>query len=491
MVKLGAKSPYVTSMPNSSRCSTCRKPGILKPKPTPTPVDPCPKIPKNPNYQLCSPWPQFGGCTHINNNWRSSPFSISTFKNTITNVLADSINVGESFESSPVMDANGIIYCFSASLTGKTALYSYNPSTKMLKRNDFIGDSINTGESFVSSPVIDSNGIIYCFSGSISQGDTGTGSLYSYNPSTKMLKKNDFSSGSINTGDSFTSSPVIDSNGILYCFSFSISQGGTGGSLYSYNPSTKMLKRNDFIGDSINTGESFVSSPVIDSNGIIYCFSGSISQGDTGTGSLYSYNPSTKMLKKNDFSSGSINTGDSFTSSPVIDSNGILYCFSFSISQGGTGGSLYSYNPSTKMLKRNDFIGDSINTGESFESSPVIDSNGIIYCFSELFTGTGSLYSYNPSTKILKRNDFSSGSINSGESFQSSPVIDSNGILYCYSRVNSQTNIGSLYSYNPSTTTLTNISSYKINYSNIFYQSSPLIDSNNNIYYFLANTIPL
>ena len=382
MVKLGAKSPYVTSMPNSSRCSTCRKPGILKPKPTPTPVDPCPKIPKNPNYQLCSPWPQFGGCTHINNNWRSSPFSISTFKNTITNVLADSINVGESFESSPVMDANGIIYCFSASLTGKTALYSYNPSTQMLKRNDFIGDSINTGESFVSSPVIDSNGIIYCFSGSISQGDTGTGSLYSYNPSTKMLKKNDFSSGSINTGDSFTSSPVIDSNGILYCFSFSISQGGTGGSLYSYNPSTKMLKRNDFIGDSINTGESF-------------------------------------------------------------------------------------------------------------ESSPVIDSNGIIYCFSELFTGTGSLYSYNPSTKILKRNDFSSGSINSGESFQSSPVIDSNGILYCYSRVNSQTNIGSLYSYNPSTTTLTNISSYKINYSNIFYQSSPLIDSNNNIYYFLANTIPL
>ena len=35
MVKLGAKSPYVTSTPKSSRCSTCYKP-------PPTPIPPIP-----------------------------------------------------------------------------------------------------------------------------------------------------------------------------------------------------------------------------------------------------------------------------------------------------------------------------------------------------------------------------------------------------------------------------------------------------------------
>ena len=168
MVKLGKKSPYVTSVPKSSRCSTCYKPS--RPTPIPHLIDNCPKLPKDTPYQVCSPWPQFGGGTHLNQNWRSSPF-FANLNGTLKNMeTADS---GDFFSSSPVIDSNGVIYCFSGNDTTQTgSLYSYTTRTGLKNMG-----TADAGDFFTSSPVIDSNGVIYCFSGN---NTTQTGSLYTY-----------------------------------------------------------------------------------------------------------------------------------------------------------------------------------------------------------------------------------------------------------------------------------------------------------------------
>jgi len=76
-----------------------------EPEPKPTPENPCKLLPTTTTYQVCSPWPQFGGLD--NTNSRYSPILASQKGN--LNLLRTSIEF-LSVATSPVVAADGTIY---------------------------------------------------------------------------------------------------------------------------------------------------------------------------------------------------------------------------------------------------------------------------------------------------------------------------------------------------------------------------------------------
>ena len=162
MVKLGAKSPYVTSIPKSYNCGYCVTAA-------PTPIDPCPLLPKT-GYERCSPWPHRGG---INNyNTRASPFLATQTGDQLSwSPLSLQLASGDLIlYTSPVIGSDGTIYQFS----NQGKMYAINPNGSQKTWSPLNLQLASDDRFAYASPIIGSDGTIYQFS--------LEGSMYAINP---------------------------------------------------------------------------------------------------------------------------------------------------------------------------------------------------------------------------------------------------------------------------------------------------------------------
>ncbi|MCK5560330.1 MAG: PQQ-binding-like beta-propeller repeat protein, partial [Thermoplasmata archaeon] len=238
-----------------------------------------------------------------------------------------------------------------------TGLSPYNTSDN----NGTLIWNFTTGDSISSSPVIDSNGTIY-----FGSWDNNLYAIYS----------NGTEKWNFITGADIYQSPAIGFDGTIYV-------GSNDDNLYAIYPNgTK--KWNFQITQNIE------SSPTIGPDGIIYFGAGDYN--------LYAIYPN--GTKKWNFT-----TGLEVETSPAIGSDGTIYF-------GSDDNKLYAIYPNaTKKW--------SFTTGNRVYSSPAIGSDGTIYVGSR----DGNLYAIYP-------NGTKNWSYSTGSWVVSSPAIDTDGIIY-------------------------------------------------------------
>ncbi len=315
-------------------------------------------------------------------------------------------DAGDLVRSSPAIGSDGTIY-FGAD----------NGNLYALLPNGTLKWCINLGLGWViSSPVIDSNGVIYAAS-------TASSMFYAIYPNGTLK-------WSFQTNDWIYSSPAISEDGTIYF-------GANDHYLYAISPNGSMKWR-------YSAGQEIQSTPSIDSAGNIYFGS--------WDDNLYALYPNGTLKWK-------INAGGTIDdSSPAISENGTIYI-------GTLKGDILSVSPGGHLNWR-------YRTGDEIYSSPAIDRYGIIYCGS----CDGYLYACNPNGTLHWR-------FNLGYPVMSSPAIDENGTTYiaCWGPYIYALSI--IYDNHPSKPSINGQVNGKINYPYNYTIVSTDIDNDNISYY--------
>ncbi|WP_321421008.1 chitobiase/beta-hexosaminidase C-terminal domain-containing protein [uncultured Methanobacterium sp.] len=296
---------------------------------------------------------------------------------------------------SPIIGSDGTIY-FSNWVNSTTYAVSPNGTLKWKYTTG--------GNNYGSSPVIDSDGIIYTAS---NQGAIGT--LYAIYP-TQILK------WSYDMGLLYGNSAVIGADGTIYIADYN-------GILYAFKNDGTLKWTYELkyfllyvpgMGNLMVSGNVIYSTPSIGPDGTIYIGNTKgalMAVTDNGTCGVYKWS----FLNNHE-------ANEPLYGSPAISANGTIYIVSSS--------KLYAVDSSGNLLWSQD-IGSIVGTGVT---SPAIGADGTIYVGSS----TG-LYALNSDGTI--KWSYSTGTI------CGSPAISSNGTLYIGS-INTGTTNGTFYAFN-------------------------------------------
>jgi len=358
----------------------------------------CDKLPKNTSYQLCSPWPQFGGLDNTNSRY------------------------------TPIL----------ASPTGNVNLLN--------STNNFY--VINT------SPAIASDGTIYVGVNQVdpTNGNPIQGYLFAYNPDGSFkwiytLQKPNYNPALLPVFNSST--PTIGSDGTIYFGTAIDNPGGQGvgpvGSTYVYaiNPDgTLKWLRNDIVPsdapqppNNACNSVSVSASLLIGADNNLYfgCYANS-SRTPTQSSSLFSLN-STNGYTNWEFSVSSIPLVNlsvtEIQDSVAIDNNGNVYF----ICQNKNYGSHLVYLISLTSSGTFRYICD-LNNGNtnniSIYGRPILSfDNSVVYAMATLNNGlTGSYYLYSINAQSGSTTLIQTISFNNGFSSNNSMCRDKNNNLY-------------------------------------------------------------
>jgi uncharacterized repeat protein (TIGR03803 family) len=321
-------------------------------------------------------------------------------------------------------------------------LFEYDPATSAYtKKLDFDSPNISAlGGSPLGSLTLAGNGKLYGMTNY--GGSNGYGVLFEYDPATSTYTpKFNFNS---TTGSYPFGSLNLASNGKMYGMT---NQGGTNsfGVLFEYDPATSTYtKKLDFNNTTNGAGPKGDLTQA--GNGKMYGMTNY--GGANGFGVLFEYDPATSTYtKKLDFNT---TTGTYPNGSLVVAANGKVYG---TTSSGGanSNGVLFEYDPATSTYtKKFDFISTS---GSNPGSSLNLASNGKLYGLTQ-FGGSlsdGVLFEYDPTTSTFtKKLDFN---LTEGESPLGSLVQANNGKFYGLTSGGGATEEGTLFEFDPTTTT--------------------------------------
>jgi len=306
------------------------------------------------NGLMDSAWPM--KC-HDQRHTSQSPYSTEDNPHTEIWRFRSEHYLGGSMESSPVVDSNGIIYF--GTMGADRKLYAIYPNGT--KKWDY-----QAGGLIWSTPALAEDGTIY-----ITSYDAKLHALYSSNGTLKWKKSG---------GASITSSPAIGVDGTIY---FGSMLGGHGNRIYAIHPNGTEYW-------SYLTGDVIFSDPAIGEDGTVY-----IGSGDSG---LYAMNPNGTLKWRFD-------TGDEIHGHPSIDDNGIIYISSWD-------SYLYAIYPNGTMKWKT-------NTNYGTSGSAAIAVDGTIYLFSD------QLRAFYPNNGTIKRSlDLG------GYGGHTSPAISADGTIY-------------------------------------------------------------
>lgn len=341
--------------------------------------------------------------------------------------------------------SDGTLYgmTYQGGINNMGVLFLYNAATSTYtKKLDFAGTT--NGKYPYGSLMQASNGKLY---GMTSEGGIKTlGVFFQYDPITSTYnKKLDFAG--VNGVNPY-GSLIQASDGKLYGMTFG---GGAGklGVLFQYDPSiSSYTKKLDF--EAAIDGQRPCGSLLRASDGKLY---GMTSRGGTnGLGVLFQYDPVTSIYnKKLDFVDSA--NGSSPSGSLIQATDGKLYGMTY---LGGTNdmGVLFQYDPITSTYsKKNDFAG--VANGSN-PRSLMQASDGKLYgaTTSGGINGLGVLFQYNPVTStFIKKLDF--GASPNGNVPSDALIQASDGKLYGMTTVGGINEMGILFQYNPTTSTLT------------------------------------
>jgi len=263
--------------------------------------------------------------------------------------------------SSPIVGPDGTVYVGS-----ETGLYAVNPDgTQKWK--------FATGRQIISSPAIDMNGIVYfgCL-------DSKIYAIYP-NGSRKWSEL---------TGGEIRSSPLITSDGLIVT-------GSSDGSVYAYLSTGTLKWKYTPVGES----DRIYASPAIGPDGTLYIATnkGILALDISGA------TPTRKWFHL-------VITLD-IKSSPAVGSDGSIYV-------GTRDNTLLSLNSNGTVKWISPGLGD-------IRSSPIIGPDGTIYIAdSNAIIAGGYLYAIDPA------NGHQKWSYQTGNVYDQSPAVDSNGVVY-------------------------------------------------------------
>jgi len=248
---------------------------------------------------------------------------------------------------------------------------------------------------------------------------------------------------------------VIYQGGILYG---TASGGGGGGygTLFSYNVSSNTSATlHSFTYPPFTNGKQPQASVIYES-GILY---GTTTAGGTSNkGTLFKYDLSTSTLSNVHIFTGQPTDG-SQPQNGVIYESGILYGTTFN---GGTNdkGTLFSYNLTSNTLTiLYSFAGQP--TDGSYPEAGVIYQSGILYGTTRTggSSNLGTLFSYDLTSNTLTTL-YSFTGIGTDGSYPKAEVIYQSGILYGTTNNGGSSNLGTLFSYDLTSSTLTTLHSF-------------------------------
>lgn len=252
----------------------------------------------------------------------------------------------------------------------------------------------------------------------------------------------DFGAGSV--GGTNPQAVLTNVNGVLYG---TTQYGGTGyaGTLFSYTPGGTLSTLANF-GVGPVTGSNPIAD-LTDLNGTLYGTTSSDVSAFAGT--LFSYDPTTTTFT----TLASFGTGTLSGRNPdagLTNVGGTLYG---TTSGGGSNsdGTLFSFDPVAKTFTTLASFGTTTATGQR-PTADLINVNGTLYGTTSIGGSAthGTLFSYNPATTTFTTlASFGTGAL-SGLSPDAS-VIDVNGMLYGTTEKGGSSSGGTLFSYDLAT----------------------------------------
>jgi uncharacterized repeat protein (TIGR03803 family) len=349
----------------------------------------------------------------------------------------------------------GVIFCFDPT----TSAY-----IKLKEFDYFNGDGSGPRGSLLHT----SNGKLYGMTSA--GGSSSNGVIFSLDPTTSVYTKlKDFDG---TNGSSPYGSLMQASTGKLYGSTLGGGSSGNG-VIFSFDPSTTAFtKLKDF--DNVN-GAGPRGSLMQAGNGKLYGLT--ISGGSSGNGVMFSLDPVTSAYAKvKDF--GFNPNGINPSGSLVQASNGKLY--GMTIRGGGSGlGVIFSFDPATSAYSKvKDF--DGTNGGTPF-GSLLQAKDDKLYGMTSIGGSTydGVIFSFDPATSAYTKLTDLGGS--NGRKPYGSLIQANNGKLYGMTHEGGSSNLGSIFSFDPSTSALIKLQDF-----NGFNGSNPtgsLVQASNGILY--------
>jgi len=347
------------------------------------------------------------------------------------------------------------------SKAGNTVLYALTPK----------GGAYNDGAIISFTPATGAESVLWSF-GSGTDGAGPTGSL-TYNANNGLFYGTTQVGGTYNQGGTlFTFDPVTNLEHKVWNFGNGSDGAGPGADL-TYDAGNGLYYGQTITGGTV-AGVIFSFNPTNNSEAVIYDFDGSIS-GDGSTdfyydasqgiliapgtggqyfdGDLFSIDPSTQTISDLwDFGNGTDGSGLWGFGSVAYDaSNGLFY---INTSRGGANnkGAIISFNLST--LTENVVYSFTGGTDANYvnESLAYDASNGLFYgtSFSGGANNLGTIFSFNPTTNAESVVHSFAGGADGANPFGGIPVYDAaNGLFYIMTNIGGTNNTGTIVSFNP------------------------------------------
>ena len=330
-------------------------------------------------------------------------------------------------------------------------VFSFNPKTNVIETVAEIDNPNSDGRNPDGSLVYNSsNGLFY---GTTEQGGhSNHGIVFSFNPITNTLAKvADISNPNSDGNHSWASLTYNSKNGLFYGTTES---GGAknNGTVFSFNPTSKTLvKVADISNSNIDGCGCHPRSALTyhSKNGLFYGTTESC--GNSGYGTIFSFNPTTNVIEKvaNISDSGGIAPLASLT---FDKTRGLFYGTTDS---GGTNyhGVVFSFNPTTKNIVKVAEIYNRNSDGYHPRSSLTYDSkNDVFYGTTENGgrNSNGIMFSFEPKTNLLKKvaNIFSFN--NNGKTPRSGlTYYSNNGLFYGTTKYGGTHGGGTVFSFEP------------------------------------------
>ena len=331
----------------------------------------------------------------------------------------------------------------------KGTIFSFNFSTKNLVKLADISNPNSDGKDPIASLTYNSsNGLFYGVTETGGNDDKGI--VFSFNPTTNALKKVADISNSNSDGKKPWASLTYDGNNDR--FYGTTTQGGTNnhGIIFSFNPATNALVKVADISNS-NSNRIFAATDLTYYNKLFY---GTTENGGVnGKGTVFSFNPITKVIVKvADISNSNSDGGYPRSILTYNSTNGL---FSGTTTEGGTSsyGIVFSFNPTTNALVHlANIYNSNSNSKTPISSLSYNSSNGLFYGTTK-GGGTnhkGTVFSFNPATNGLEQvANISNFNSDGTDTLDSLIYNSSNGLFYGTTSGGGTNNKGTVFSFDP------------------------------------------